>query len=113
MCGLFRAAGHRVLLVGQTVETDEDLTRLLAAVGADDHLVVRLEARPGTLVERILAREPPDWSGLADLVDHAQELALSMPALNGIDLVLSTEGEDPGDVAQRIRDARPDQLSPC
>jgi hypothetical protein len=34
-----------------------------------------------------------------------------MPALNGVDLILSTEGERAEDVAARIRAARPDWLS--
>jgi hypothetical protein len=72
---------------------------------------VRLEGQPTTLVERIIEREPPSWSGLDDLVAHAQELAASMPALSGVDLVLSTEGERAEDVAARIRAARPDWLS--
>jgi broad-specificity NMP kinase len=111
MCALFRDAGHRLLLVGQTVETDDDLARLLAAVGADEHVLVRLEAQPSTLAERIVAREPDGWSGLSQLVEHAQELAETMPGLDGVDLVLSTEGQRPEAVAERIRAARPDQLA--
>jgi hypothetical protein len=34
-----------------------------------------------------------------------------MPALAGVDLVLSTEGEHPEDVAARIRAACPAQLT--
>ena len=111
-CELHREAGHRLLLVAQTLETDADVTMLLAAAGADEVFLVRLEARPATLVERIVEREPPTWSGLDDLVEHAQELAASMPALSRVDLVLSTEGERAEDVAARIRAARPDWLSP-
>lgn len=110
MCASFRDIGHRRLLVGQTIETDADLARLVAVVGADEYFVVRLEATSTTLVERVIAREPETWSGLAALVEHTQELAATMPALHGIDLVLSTEGQRPEDVAQRIRAARPEQL---
>ena len=46
ICALYREAGHRLLLVAQTVETDADLARLLDAVGADDVFLVRLEAQP-------------------------------------------------------------------
>jgi GTPase SAR1 family protein len=111
ICELHRQAGHRLLLVAQTLETDADVTELLAAVAADQVFLVRLEARPATLVRRIVEREPPAWSGLDDLVEHAQELAASMPALSGVDLILSTEGERAEDVAARIRAARPDWLS--
>ncbi len=110
-CALHRDAGHHLLLVAETVETNEDLAQLLDAVGADESFVVRLQAEPATLVERIVAREPKSWSGLPDLIEHARELALSMPALQGVDLVLSSEGERGEDIAERIRAARPDQLT--
>jgi adenylate kinase family enzyme len=112
ICELYRDAGHHLLLVAQTIETDDDLGTLLHAVGADEHLLVRLHARPATLAERIIDREPAGWSGLPRLVEHAQELAVSMPALRGVDLVLSTEGQRAETVAQRIRAARPDELGP-
>jgi len=90
-------------------EADDDLAILWRSVGAEEYFLVRLEARPATLVKRIIEREPPSWSGLSGLVAHAQRLAVSMRALRGVDLVLSTEGERPEDVAWRIRAARPDQ----
>ena len=95
ICALFRDAGHRLLLIGQTVETDDDLAQPLAAVGADEHFLVRLEAQPSTLVQRIIAREPEAWSGLAHLIEHTQELAATMPALNGVGLVLEHRGSTP------------------
>ena len=103
-CALHRDAGHDLLLVAQTAENDDELARLLAAVGADEHVVVRLEAEPDTLAARIVEREPESWSGLTELVEHARELAGTMPALRGVDLVLSTEGERPEAVAARIRE---------
>jgi len=110
VCDLHREAGHRLLLVAQTLETDADTAELLDAVGADEVFLVRLDAEPATLVERIVEREPASWSGLAGLVEHTQELAATMPGLAGVDLVLSTEGQRPEDVAARIRAARPDRL---
>jgi hypothetical protein len=71
---------------------------------------VRLEARPAILVERIVEREPPSWSGRDGLREHAQELAASMPSLSGVDPVLRTEGERAEAVAARICAARPDRL---
>jgi GTPase SAR1 family protein len=109
-CALYREAGHRLLLVADTIETDDDLAALRRAAGADEYLVVRLEAQPATLVERIIAREPPSWSGLTALVEHAQELARSMPALEGVDLVASTDGQQPVDLAAGIRAACPSRL---
>ena len=109
-CELYRAAGHRLLLVAHTIESDEALAELLAAVGADEHLVVRLEAEPATLVRRITDREPAGWSGLSELVGHARVLAASMAALRGVDLVVSTERQRPEAVAEHVRAARPDVL---
>ena len=93
-------AGHELVLVGETIETEADLAALLGAIGAEQVLVVRLEAEPDTLAERIIAREPPNWSGLAALVEHAR----TMPAVGGADLVLSTEGARAEDIAARIRE---------
>jgi hypothetical protein len=109
-CALHRDAGHRLLLVAQTLETDDDRIQLVDAVGADEHFLVRLEAWPQTLVRRIVDREPAGWSGLGELVDRAQDLAASMPSLTGVDLALSTEGEAAETVAERIRAALPQEL---
>jgi len=110
MCELYRETGHGLLLVAETLESDEDVAQLRHAVSADEHFLVRLEAQPATLVERIIRREPEGWSGLSGLIEHTQQLAVSMPALRGVDLVLSTEGQRPEAVAERIRAALPDQL---
>ena len=110
-CALYREAGHRLLLVAQTLETDADVTELVDAVCAAEVFLVRLEAQPASLVRRIIEREPSSWSGLPGLVEHAQELAATMPRLADVDLVLSTEGERAEDVAARIRGARPEWLS--
>ena len=109
-CRLHREAGHRLLLIAQTVETEGGLARLVDAVGADDYLLVRLEAAPATLAERIIDREPEGWSGLSELVDHAKALAATMPAIEGFELVVATNRERPEAVAQRIRAARPGEL---
>jgi hypothetical protein len=77
----------------------------------DEVFTVRLEAEPRTLVERITEREPAAWSGLTELLEHTQELAVTMPALALVDLVLSTEDERPEDVAAFIRAACPTQLT--
>ena len=107
VCGLYRDAGHELVLLADTLATDEDVAQLLAAVGSDEVFLVRLEARPATLVDRIGEREPASWSGLPKLVEHAHELAASMPELAGVDLVLATDGQRPEDVAARLRAAVP------
>jgi GTPase SAR1 family protein len=109
-CALYRDAGHQLMLVAETLESDDDADRLRDALGADESFLVRLEAQPATLVARLIEREPESWSGLAGLVEHTQELALSMPALSGVDVVLSTEGQRPDAVADRIRAALPSRL---
>jgi chloramphenicol 3-O-phosphotransferase len=106
-CQLLRDAGHTMLVLAQTLETDQDVTDLLSAVAADAVFLVRLEAPAATLAERIIEREPARWSGLHALVEHAQELVATMPALARVDLVVSTEGQRPEHVAARIRDAVP------
>ncbi len=111
MCTLYRQAGHTLILIGQTIEVNDDLTGLLDAAGADQAFVVRLEALPATLVERITRREPEGWSGLAGLLAHAQRLAAIAPGTGTVDLVLSTEGQLPRAVAERIRRALPDHLA--
>ena len=92
---VMRAAAQgrpELLLVADTVETEEELAQLIEAVDADEAFVVRLRAEPDTLAERIIAREPPRWSGLAALVEHARAMA----PVAGADLELSTEGRDGG-----------------
>ena len=74
-CALLRKAGPELLLVADTIETEAELAELIAAVDADEAFVVRLRAEPDTLAERIIAREPPRWSGLAELVEHARAMA--------------------------------------
>ena len=110
MCNVHREAGHRLLLVADTVETEDDLARLLDSIGAHDYLLVRLEASPETLRKRIIEREPEGWWGLPELLDHGTALAATMPNLDAFDLVVNTDGERPETVADRIRAARPGQL---
>jgi hypothetical protein len=110
-CALYRQAGHELLLVAETLETDDDVDRLLEAVGADERFLVRLEAPRATLVERIIEREPANWSGLAGLIEHTQVLAATMPLLRGVDLVVSTDGQRPEAGAARIRAALPGHVA--
>ena len=97
--------GSGTLIVTATAEDDEYMQAALAAIGADETFIVRLEADPETLRDRILAREPPGWEGLPELLNASRSLAASMPDLAGVDLVLSTEGEQPAAVAERIEAA--------
>lgn len=101
----YRDAGHTLLLVTATVEDWDYGLALWAAIRADHHLTVRLDAEPETVRRRVLDREPETWSGRAELADAAFRLATTMRGLPGVDLVLSTEGTDPADVAARLEAA--------
>jgi broad-specificity NMP kinase len=99
-----RRAGQELLLVAECVESPAHLAGLLTAVGADDHLLVRLDALPGTLRARIEAREPPGWFGLDYLLGYA-ERSPAMLATVEAGLVLDTEKLTPAESAERIRAA--------
>ena len=109
-CDSHRRAGHQVLLVAEVIESPGHLREVLDALGADDKLLVRLEAPLATLRQRIVAREPPGWWGLAHLLAEAEPLHAWLPQLDGVDLVLDTERLGPTEVTGRIRSARPDKL---
>jgi hypothetical protein len=108
--GAHRGDGHELLLIAEVVESDAHLAQLLAAAHADEHLLVRLDARPETCRERIVAREPPGWSGLEHLLGEMERWAVSLTELAGVHLVLDSESLDPDEVAARIRAERPDEL---
>jgi predicted kinase len=110
ICGLYRRFGYGLLLIVATVESEQDLRGVVAAIGADEHVVVRLEAEPLTLRRRIVEREPDGWEGLDQLVEAAARLAPAIAAMDGIDLAFNTEEQDPRAVAERIRDAWPARL---
>ncbi len=102
-------AGATLLVVAEVIESDAHLTDVLAALGADDHLLVRLEAEPETLRRRIIAREPEGWFGLDHLLNEMEQLHSSMPALEGVHLVMDTERLTTAQVTEAIRAALPDR----
>jgi energy-coupling factor transporter ATP-binding protein EcfA2 len=110
MCRMYEVAGSRLILVGATATSADYLAAVVEAVGADDYLVVRLEANPLTLRQRLSAREPAEWSGLPQLLDVTEQIALVSRSLEGVHLVCSTEDASPLAVAAQIREARPEVL---
>ena len=100
------------MLVTVTVGSDADLHGVLAAIGADEHVVVRLHAEPSTLRRRIIEREPDTFTELDELVASTARLSPVIAGLHGIALALSTDGERPAAVAEQIRDAWPARLRP-
>ena len=105
-----RSAGHELLLVGEVVESGEEFAELLAAIGADEHLLVVLEAELETLRARIHEREPPGWSGLDYLIRETERWADALAHMDGVHVRLDTERLSPDEVAARIRAERPDVL---
>jgi hypothetical protein len=103
--------GHDLLLFCEVVESSAHLAQLLDAVGADDHLLVRLEATPATMRERIVAREPPGWFGLEHLLGEVEPYAISQRELDGVHVTLDSEQLSPPEEAARIRSERPDKLA--
>ena len=102
---LQRGYGRRLFVVVATTETQEDLDSLLAAIGASRTFVVCLAAPAEVCAARVLAREPERWAGRDALAAHARELASVIPALPGVDLVLSTDGRSAEAVARELVDA--------
>ena len=110
-CTAHRRAGHELLLVAEVIESPGHLRDVLASLAADDHLLVRLDAAPATLRQRIIDREPPDWSSLAFLLDETPRLQLALAELDGVHLVIDTEQLTSAEIVARIRAARPDKTS--
>ena len=105
-------AGHELVVVAEVIESDAHLADVLAALDSDDHLLIRLEAAPATLRERIVAREPPGWSGLPHLLAETETLGPALEGLSGVHLTLDTEAMTLGEIVARVRAARPDRLAP-
>jgi hypothetical protein len=100
-----------MLLVAEVIESPGGMCDVLGALGAHDHLLVRLEAQLPTLRQRIIAREPPGWSSLAHLLEETESLQVTLPQLDGVHLVLDTERFSPSEITDRVRSAPPDKLS--
>jgi predicted kinase len=105
LAGSYREMGTPLLIVTATLEDDDYREAAVGACGADQVMVVRLEADPEILRDRILAREPPGWGGLPDLLNASRRLAEEMKSLAGVDLILSTEGRQPAEVAEELEAA--------
>lgn len=105
-----REAGHELLVVGEVIESNDVLGALLESVGAEDHLLVLLDAPLEALRERIVEREPPGWSGLEYLLGATERYAGLLKELDGIHLTLDTAALAPHEIAARIRAERPDKL---
>jgi hypothetical protein len=52
---------------------------------------------------RVADREPDAWPGKAALIAHARKLAMSIPAIAGVDAVLHTDRRWAVEVAADVR----------
>jgi adenylate kinase family enzyme len=100
-----RGYGRRLFVVVATTETEADLRALVAAIGATRSFVVALTVPGEVASARVLSREPERWAARDALAEHAAELAPVIPALDGVDLVLSTDGRDEESVAADLLEA--------
>jgi ribose 1,5-bisphosphokinase PhnN len=100
---LYVSAGYDLILCGATITSPEYMEDLLAVLAADRCLVVRLEAEPEVLRQRIIEREPPSWSGLPRLLGVAEEIAAASRLLPNIGAVFSTVESSPLEIAKEIR----------
>lgn len=105
-----RDQGHDLLLLGELVESPDHLGELLEAVGAGDHLLVRLTAPYMLLRQRILAREPVEWSGTEHLLEETRRWTERIDAIGGSHLTIDTVRTGPLAAAALIRAERPVQL---
>ena len=101
---LQREIGRETFLITATTEDESELRGVIDAVGADRVLVVCLGAPPHIVADRVREREPDSWPGKAALIEHARELAVQIPSIEGIDYVVSTDGRERSEVAAEIRE---------
>jgi chloramphenicol 3-O-phosphotransferase len=91
-----------LLLTSATITSAAELAGFLASVGCQDHLLVRLHARPETLRRRIRERETVPWSGLEALIGRTEALQEQIAALPGVHLSLDSEHATPLELATAI-----------
>jgi predicted kinase len=104
LVALQREAGRELFLIIATTETEAQLRGVLDAVQASRIHVVCLSAPAELAAQRVADREPDSWPGKAALVEHARQLADVIPALSGIDHVLSTRDRSAPQVAAELRE---------
>ena len=97
------ATETELLLVAATVESPAYLETLLEAIGCEEHLLVRLHARPQTLLRRVREREVLPWAGLEALLGRTAALQQAVAGLP-VDLALDSEAAAPQELARAIRE---------
>jgi hypothetical protein len=89
---LQRQAGRRTFLVAATTEDASELCAVVDAVAADRVIVVCLRAPSDVVAKRVEEREPDAWPGKRALIERPRQLAMEIPWIEGIDLIVSTDG---------------------
>jgi adenylate kinase family enzyme len=102
LIALQREHRRAAFLVVATPETDDELQAVIDAIGADRTLVVCLTAPAELVSARVADREPDEWPGKAQLVEHSRTLAEQVPVLERIDVRISTIGKEARDVAAEL-----------
>ena len=92
----------QLLLIAATLTSEAEVEGLLDAIGCDDHFLVRLHARPETLLRRVRAREVIPWAGLDALLERTPGLQETIATLPGVHLALQTDTATPQDLARAI-----------
>lgn len=87
---LQRDAERSLILVGATTENDRELERVIDAIDCERTLVVCMRAPAEVVARRVADREPDEWPGKQQLVDHARDLALVIPELSRVDAVVDS-----------------------
>ena len=95
MRDLYGEVGYGLILCSATITSPAYMRDLLAALAADDRLVVRLDADSPTLRHRIIEREPPSWSGLPHLLDAVEGISIDSRLLTNVDAAFSTTDGSP------------------
>ena len=96
----YRDAGHGLLLVAVTAESETQLEAWRKAAGGGRELIVHLTGRAATLQERIREREPEAWSGLPALLESAERL--SAIRFDAADVEIETDQRTVASVAASI-----------
>jgi hypothetical protein len=102
--------GHTLLLIAEVIESTSHLRDLRASLGADDSLLVAVDAEIETLRRRIVAREPPGWTELQWLLDQTPGLQEALAKIDGIHAVFDSDTLTVNEIVERIRSTRPDKL---
>lgn len=99
---LQRQAGRSLLLVVATPETRGELDAVIDAINAEHTLVLCLRAPANVVAARVEAREPDRWPGKRPLINHARELADTIPTLGAINAVLDSSQRPVEELASEV-----------